>query len=121
MLLHSLARGRADDVAACDPPRAADRIDMQSVFIRRGLGHIASTKSIAHSSAAAAVAMRVGGVPYPYPSNFPSAATTTIPNPVQRSGFHCPQTKLPSVYHVGSLMSSAGVLAIRSFSHLNVP
>ena len=65
MLIQSLAKGRAADVAISDPPRAADRIDMQSVFIIGAQGLRAKTKSLAHSSAAAAVVMRLGGEPYP--------------------------------------------------------
>ena len=65
MLRHSLANGLDAHVAAVVPPRADVKIDMQSVFIFGGLGQAASAKSIAHSSAAAAVAIRVGGVPCP--------------------------------------------------------
>ena len=65
MLRHRRASGLPAAVAEIEPPLAAVNIDMQSVFMLGGLGHAASTKSIAHNSAAAAVAMRVGGVPYP--------------------------------------------------------
>ena len=63
MLRQSLASGLPDAVAAADPPLAAVNIDMQSVFMLGGLGQAASTKSMAHNSAAAAVAIRDGGVP----------------------------------------------------------
>ena len=65
MLRQILARGLAAEVVEATPALAAVRIDMQSVFISGGVGHIFSTQSIAHSSAAAAVVMRVGGVPLP--------------------------------------------------------
>ena len=100
MLRQILARGLAADVVDATPALAAVRIDMQSAFIRGGVGHILSTQSIAHSSAAAAVALRVGGVPLPYPSSLPLAATTTMPEPVLRRAAHLPHSRLPSVYHV---------------------
>ena len=93
-------------MAEIDPRRAAVMIDMQSVLIRGAVGEAANTKSIAHSSAAAAVAMRDGGVPHPYPISLPELATTTMPNPVVRRAAHCPHKRLSSVYQVAPSSSS---------------
>ena len=63
MLRQSLANGLDAHVAAIVPPRADVNIDMQSVFIFGGKAFNEMTKSIAHSSAAAAVAILEGGLP----------------------------------------------------------
>ena len=65
MLRHTLANGLAADVADTAPALAAVSLEMQSVFMRGAIGHMVKTQAIAHNSAAAAVDMRVGGVPFP--------------------------------------------------------
>ena len=65
IFVQSLASGLDADVAAAVPALAAHRIDMQSVFIFGGNAFTPITKSIAHSSAAAALAIHEGGLPKP--------------------------------------------------------
>ena len=57
IFFQSLASGLDAAVTAAVPALAADKIDMQSVFIFGGNAFTPITKSIAHSSAAAAVAI----------------------------------------------------------------
>ena len=64
MLRHNLDKGLEADVAETAPLLAAVIIDMQSVFIRGAVWFIANTWSMAQSSAAAAVEMRVERVLY---------------------------------------------------------
>ena len=61
MLLQSLANGLEAHVAETVPPLAEVNIDMQSVFIFGGKAFTDITKSIAQSSAAAAVEILDGG------------------------------------------------------------
>ena len=65
MLLHKRASGRDAHVADAVPPLAEVRIDMQSVLILGGKAFAEITKSMAHNSAAAAVAILEGGLPDP--------------------------------------------------------
>ena len=119
MVLHSLARDRSCRSAALDPLAAAVRMDRQSVLILGENGVLDKTTSMAHSSAAAAVATLLGGDPYPYPINSPSLDTTAMPMPVARRSTCPPLIRLPSQYHVavfGSVWLEAG-----SSNHLNEP
>ena len=71
MLLHNLASCLDAEVTDSVPLLAAVRIDMQSVFMLGAVGCKFKTWSMAQSSAAAAVEIRVGADPNPYPSSFP--------------------------------------------------
>jgi len=78
-------------------------------------------KSVAHSSAAAAVAILDGGLPYPYPSSLPSLLTTTTPKPVHRKEAQLFIKRLPSVYQVALCALSASGPVNGSLYQRNVP
>ena len=65
MLLHRRASGLDAHVAEAVPPLAEVNMDMQSVLILGGNAFAEITKSMAHTSAAAAVAILEGGLPDP--------------------------------------------------------
>ena len=121
MLRQILARGLDASVRVVAAFLAALMIDMQSVFILGAHGFMERTKSMAQSSAAAAVQIRFGGVPKPYPNKVPVELITTMPNPVPRIWAHSPNSRLPSVYHVASLRASWSPPSKGFFSHLKVP